>query len=215
MATRLDAALAAAVDLVRDLVKAARERARRAKAANDKRFAAVRAGLGTVRQITRGLLATARTTLRTGFSGGTRLIATAISNGSGQLATRLGRRTFFRQAKMSRTAVGDLRRRGRTRIAASASNVKLFDSAAKTAIATARAEARANYAATRTSLMGVETTAIIEADELRTSVGEAAKTATGAINAAVTEGETLIREIAGGGDRDARELQTLVGRAGT
>ena len=103
--TRLDAALAAAVGLVRDLAKAALERARRAKAANDRRFAAVRAGLGAARQVTRGLLARARTTLITGFSNGTRLVATAISNGGGQLATRLGRRTFFRQAKMWRTVV--------------------------------------------------------------------------------------------------------------
>ena len=212
--SRLDATLAAAVDLVRDLVKAARERARRAKAATDKRFAAVRAGLGAGRQVTRGLLTTARTTLSTGFSNGIRLIATAISNGSGRLATRLGRRTFFRQAKMWRTAARDLRRRGKTRIAASTTNVKLFDSAAKTAIATAQAESRADYAATRTSLEGVETTAKSQAAELRTSVGDAAKATTGAIDAAVTEGEALIKEIAGAGDRDAGELQALVGRAG-
>jgi hypothetical protein len=60
----------------------------------------------------------------------------------------------------------------------------------------------------------VETTAATEAGELRASVGEAATTASGAIDAAVTEAEALIQDVAGEGDRDARELQGLVGRVG-
>jgi len=109
--------------------------------------------------------------------------------------------------------VRDLRRSGRSRIAADKARVKSLQAGATIALATARAEAHGAYRATRASLNEVETTAATQAGELRTSVAEAAAAATGAIDGAVTEAESLIQEVAGEGDRDARELQGLIGRA--
>jgi hypothetical protein len=92
--------------------------------------------------------------------------------------------------------------------------VKLYKENGTALVRGVRGEARGNYEATRTSLTNLETTAAIEAGELGMSVGVAAALAAGAIDAAVTEGETIIREIAGEGDGDARELQGLINRVG-
>ena len=92
--------------------------------------------------------------------------------------------------------------------------MKAFQGAGEKAIGSARAEASANYQATRASLVDLETTAASEASELVKSVADAGAKATEAADAAVTEGEKLIREIAGEGDGDASELQGLISRSG-
>jgi hypothetical protein len=92
--------------------------------------------------------------------------------------------------------------------------VRLFKENGTALVRGVRGEARGNYEATRTSLTDLETTAAIEAAELGQSVVEAASPAAGAIETAATEGEALVREIAGEGDGDARELQGLINRVG-
>jgi hypothetical protein len=214
VATRLESLLATAVELVGRLVTAALERARRVKAANDKRLAAARRRLRALRRAARGMLAGARATLATGVAQAIQLVATALANGWGRLASRLGRRAFSRQAKNFLAVVRSLRRSGRSRISEDTMHVASFEASAGVALAAAQAEARDAYETTRTSLTAVESTAAAEAGELRTSIGEAAASATGAIDAAVTEAEALIQDVTGEGDRDARELQGLVGQVG-
>ena len=212
--TRLETALAKVVDLVRAVVKAAREQARRAMAVIAEKIRLIRNQLLSLTLIARSMLSAARARANEGTSAALAAIAAAIANGYPQLRSGRGRRAFRRFAKMWRLGVRRMRRRARSQLASGMAGVKLFQGIGKAVVGGARAEARANYQATRTSLTNAETIVAIEAGELGISVGVAAALAAGAIDAAVTEGETIIREIAGEGDGDARELQGLINRVG-
>ena len=212
--TVLDAALAIVVQLVREVVKVALEQARRAMDAVNQKVRAARAQLQAVGSVARAMLFAARSRAGNGIVTAIAVITTAMANGSRQLTTGRGRRAFRQYAKLWQMVVRGLRTRAKVRFASSMASVKLFERAGKEAIGASQAEARASYGATRTSLKDLETTAVNEAGGLGTSVGEAAKVATGAIDAAVTEGETLIREVAGEGEGDARELRGLINRSG-
>ena len=212
--TRLETALAKVVDLVRAVVKAAREQARRAMAVIAEKIRLIRNQLLSLTLIARSMLSAARARANEGTSAALAAIAAAIANGYPQLRSGRGRRAFRRFAKMWRLGVRRMRRRARSQLASGMAGVKLFQGIGKAVVGGARAEARANYQATRTSLTNAETIVAIEAGELGMSVGVAAALTAGAIDAAVTEGETIIREIAGEGDGDARELQGLINRAG-
>jgi hypothetical protein len=141
-------------------------------------------------------------------------VATANATGYPLLTSARGRRAFRRTAKGWRVAVRSLRSSAKGRLASGVATVRLYKENGTALVRGVRGEARANYEATRTSLTNLETTAAIEAGELGMSVGVAAGLAMGAIETAVTEGEALIREIAGQGDGDARELQGLINRVG-
>jgi hypothetical protein len=212
--TVLEAALAKVVELVRRVVKAALERARRAMDVIYKKVGEARKQLLTVGRIARALLLAARSRASNGTGTAMALIVAAMANGYRQLTTGRGRRVLRQNWKMWLTVIRDLRRRAKSRFTTGKAIVKRFDGAGRAAIGAARAEARANYRATRASLKDLERTAANEASGLGSSVGEAAKIAAGAIDAAVTEGETLIREVAGEGDRDKHELQGLINRTG-
>ena len=212
--TRLETALAKVVDLVRAVVKAAREQARRAMAVIAEKIRLIRNQLLSLTLLARSMLSAARARASEGTSAALAAIAAAIANGYPQLRSGRGRRAFRRFAKMWRLGVRRMRRRARSQLASGMAGVKLFQGIGKAVVGGARAEARANYQATRTSLTNAETIVAIEAGELGISVGVAAALAAGAIDAAVTEGETIIREIAGEGDGDARELQGLINRVG-
>jgi hypothetical protein len=214
VATRLETLLAAAVELVGRLVRAALERARRVRAANDKRLAAARRRLGALHWAARGMLAGARATLRAGIAQAVELVATAIASGVSGLSSRRAGNAFNQKAMGWLAIVRSLRRSGRSRISEDTMQVTSYEASAMVALAAAQGEARDAYETTHASLTAVETTAATEAGELRASVGEAATTAASGIDAAVTEAEALIQDVAGDGDRDARELQGLVGRVG-
>jgi hypothetical protein len=211
---RLEALLAKVVDLVRAVVRAALERARQAMVVIAQKVGEVRGQFLALTLLARSLLAAARSRANEGTSEALAAISTAIANGYPQLRSARGRMAFRQSARMWRVGVRRMRTLARGQLASGKANVKLFQSAGKAVVGGVSAEASANYEATRASLANVETIAAVEAAQLGLSVGEAATVAVGAIDAAAVEGETLIREIAGEGDGDARELQGLITRVG-
>jgi len=213
--TRLEAALTKITDLVGAAVQVALKKARRTMTEIDQKVAAAREQLKARMFAARMIVILARSRANERIGASAALLATAVANGYGRLRTGRGRRAFRQQATVWRRMVKSLTTSVRRRFVTDFLRVHALYKGGKTAIGAARANARANYGATRRSLTNLETTAGNEASELRASVGAAAAMATGAIDAAVTEGETLIREIAGEGDRDAHQLQELINRAGT
>ncbi len=211
---RLEAALAKVVSLVRAVVKSALQMALRAKAEIDLKVNAARAPLIAMVHLARTMIVGARSRAKERIAASMALLTTVRANGYPQLRSGRGRRAFRQNARMWLAFAKPLRTRAMVRFASGMASVKGFETAGNAVVRAVRAEARANYRATRTSLMDLETTAVNEADELRATVGEAAVMATGAVADAVMEGETLIREIAGEGDRDAHELEGLVNRVG-
>lgn len=212
--TRLGAALAKVVDAVRTVVRAALDRARHAMAVIQGNVRPILLRLMLVTSLARSMLTAARSRATQGTRAALAAIATAIATGYPLLASARGRRAFRRAAKRWRVAVRGLGSSAKGRLASSGATVRLYRDTGMALVRGVQGEARGNYEATRTSLTALETTAAIEAGELGMSVGVAAGLAIGAIETAVAEGEALIREVAGQGDGDARELQGLINRVG-